>query len=79
MDVVGDLSAAQAVEKVAGGAAQDQAAPERGEPRWSPREQHPEHDHDGDGAPGEENQLAPTEDAEGPAVVLYVGEAEEAR
>ena len=34
---------------------------------------------DGDGAPDEENHLASTEDAEGPAVVLYVGKAEEAR
>ena len=79
MDVVRDLSAAQAVEKVARGAAQDQTAPEHGEHRGSPRQQHPEHDHDGDGAPDEENHLASTEDAEGPAVVLYVGEAEEVR
>ena len=79
MDVVRDLSAAQAVEKVAGGTAQDQTAPEHGERRRSPRQQHPEHDHDGDGAPDKENHLASTEDAEGPAVVLYVGEAEEAR
>jgi len=77
VDVVCDLSATQAVEKVACGAAQDQTAPEHRERRRSPRQQHPEHDPDGDGAPDEEHHLASTEDAEGPAVVLYVGEAEE--
>ena len=78
MNVVRDLSAAQAIEEVARGAAQDQTAPEYRERRGSPRQQHPEHDHDGDGAPDEENHLTSTEDAESPAVVLYVGEAEEA-
>ena len=38
-----------------------------------------EHDGDGDGAPGQEHRLASAEDTERPAVVLYVGEAEEAR
>src|SRR5215217_4933237 len=78
VDVVRDLSAAQAVEQVACGTAQDQTAPEHRCLRRSPRQQHPEDDHDGDGAPDEENHLASTKDAEGPAVVLYVGEAEEA-
>src|SRR5215217_7663697 len=37
VDVVRDLSAAQTVEEVACGAAQDQTAPEHCERRWSPR------------------------------------------
>src|SRR5919112_6434863 len=78
VDVVRDLSAAQAVEQVACGTAQDQTAPEHRCLRRSPRQQHPEHDNEGDGAPDKENQLVPAEDAEGTAVVLCVGEAEEA-
>src|SRR5215218_1264363 len=78
VDVVRDLSAAQTVEEVACGAAQDQTAPEHCERRWSPRQQHPEHDHDGNGASEEENHLASAEHAEGPTVVPYVGEAKEA-
>src|SRR5215213_6761123 len=70
VDVVRDLSAAQAVEEVACGTAQDQTAPQHRQLRRSPRQEHPEHDHDGDGAPDEENPLAPTENAKGSAVVL---------
>src|SRR5215203_7426674 len=54
VDVVRDLSAAQAVEQVAGGTAQDQTTPEHRCPRRSPREQHPEHDNDRNSTPGEQ-------------------------
>src|SRR4028118_1244667 len=79
VDVIGDLSGAQAVEEVAGGPAEDQTATDRGRGGGSSREQHPQHDPDRDRASGEQHRLAPAEDAEGAAVVLYVGEAGEAR